>query len=97
LKAQLLSKEGDIRRLNDRLLSVSEQTADYGRLQCELQQEKERVQVLLSEVQELQRQLQHQREEMRTQNLQVSLRHVSAPKPQEVIGFNSFPTIYHAF
>ena len=96
MKAQLLSKEGDLRRLNDRLLSVSEQTANYGRLQCELQQEKERVQVLLSEVQELERQLQHQRQEMRTQNLQVSLRHVSAPKLQAVIGLNSFSSMTHA-
>jgi hypothetical protein len=74
LQAQLLGKENDIRRLNDRLASMCEQAAESGRMQSALQQEKDRVQNLQSEVQELQRQLVQQKDEANTQNLQVILR-----------------------
>ena len=71
LQTQLSSKDCEIRRLNDRLVSVSEQAAGSGRLLFELQQEKDRVRELTSEVQELQRQLLQQQDEIKTQNLQV--------------------------
>ncbi len=71
LQAQLLVKENDMRRMHDRLVSMCEQVAECGRLQSELQQEKERVQELQSEMLELQRQLQQQKNEAHAQNLQV--------------------------
>jgi predicted RNase H-like nuclease (RuvC/YqgF family) len=71
LQAQLVSKENEIRRLNERLASVCEQAAGAARLLCDLQQEKDRVQELMCEVQELQRQLLQQQDEAKTQNLQV--------------------------
>lgn len=74
LQAQLLGKENDIRRLNDRLASMCEQAAESGRMQSALQQEKDRVQNLQSEVQELQRQLVQQKDEANTQNLQANAR-----------------------
>jgi chromosome segregation ATPase len=71
LQTQLVSKESEIRRLNERLLSMSEQAAGTSRLLSDLQQEKDRVQELMSEVLELRRQLRQQQDEMKTQNVQV--------------------------
>ncbi len=71
LQTQLASKESEIRRLNERLLSMSEQAAGTTRLLSDLQQEKDRVQELMPEVLELRRQLLQQQDEMKTQNVQV--------------------------
>ncbi len=72
LQTQLTSKESEIRRLNDRLVTMCEQAAETGRLQCELQQEKSRVTEFQSDVQELQRQLMLQKDEANAQILQVT-------------------------
>ncbi len=71
LQTQLSIKESEIRRLNDRLVTMCEQAADNGRLQCELQQERNRVMEFQSDLQELQRQLMLQKDEANAQILQV--------------------------
>jgi len=67
----LSTKDRELSRLNARLDTLRDQAADAGRLECELQLEKDRVTDLQSEVQELQKQLQRQQEETKAQNIQV--------------------------
>ena len=71
LQELLSTKDRELSRLNVRLDTLRDQAADAGRLECELQLEKDRVKDLQSEVQELQKQLQRQQEEAKAQNIQV--------------------------